>query len=555
MKKITFMAAAIAAVALLASCGATPHFVIYHGNSGLTPNGAESFADSRIYEDADYCTAAVNQFTLSGKAFVNWNTAADGSGTAYSAGDTVTVNTTPLYLYAQWVDAYAGEARVTYHGNSGLTLDGTDSYVDPTVYAAGDSYDLDSNSFSVAGKVFVNWNTTADGNGSSYTAGASVTLAAANLDLYAQWRIPSVLETLKGLTNVVKTRNKVLEDGSFLPLEEWSTSWSSTGDESFDYYAVYSYASAFPGQDKVMIYYADSEAAAEVVSEYLIAEYVYERDSAGDIVSATERVHDGTSLVTVLEWTATYNGQHRYLSYIYREDTDGDGDLEVSENRVCQYASDGINYTLESFLYGEGTDPIADLAFSYDPVYKDDDPTTGIIESELMTSVEINPVLDDEGNPVVDDEGNPTGEVTRNLATSNYYFSWAPGYTFISQQVYYDTENRLNTTIQYDRAYIAGEYRTVSRADIGDNLQTTLTTYEYSDDYAGLVQECVYDTTYGQQLESKYVVSYTSEGYEGDNELVRTEASSYSYEIEPSPRGFYSSWRRPAFYHVPCAHS
>ncbi len=436
--------------------------------------------------------------------------------------------------------AYSGEARVTYYGNGGTTLDGATSFVDATVYAAGDSYVVDSNSFTLSGSTFSGWNTAAGGSGTAYAAGATVTLDSANLSLYAQWRSPTALEALKGLTNVVKTKNKVLADGSLQPIEEWSTSWDSTGTESFDYYAVYSYAASYPGQDKVEIYAAASADAAAAVADYLIAEYTYDRNASGDIVTATEQVSDGTSLVTTLEWEATYNAQHSYLSYIYREDGDSDGTLEVSENRICAYAADGQHYTRECFLYGEESDPVTGLRISYDPSYLNGDPTTGIIVKELMTYVSR-----------VDQDVYDAN--TNTVATSNYLFSWSVGYGFINQQAYYDPDNRLSSTILYDAEKIGSAYRTVSRSDLSQGVQTAYTTYAYSEAYGDLSQKCVYDMSLGQQLKSKYAVAYSTETADGSSLLV-TEASSYSYEITTASRGLAGGGRMPSFHSLAASH-
>ncbi len=51
-------------------------------------------------------TVLANPFTYKKHTFTGWNTAADGSGTAYAAGDTLTV-TDDMTLYAQWTDTVA----------------------------------------------------------------------------------------------------------------------------------------------------------------------------------------------------------------------------------------------------------------------------------------------------------------------------------------------------------------------------------------------------------------------------------------------------------------
>ena len=113
-------------------------------------------------------TARDNPFTApSGKAFDGWNTAADGSGTDYAVGATISSDIT---LFAQWKDAYT----VTYKANGGAGADVVDD-------AASE---VASNPFSYSGHSFTGWNTAADGTGTSYAVGDAVT---SNLTLYAQW--------------------------------------------------------------------------------------------------------------------------------------------------------------------------------------------------------------------------------------------------------------------------------------------------------------------------------------------------------------------------------
>ena len=47
-----------------------------------------------------------NYYSRSGYEFVNWNTKADGTGTAYNPGDSITLNGKPVTLYAQWKRIY-----------------------------------------------------------------------------------------------------------------------------------------------------------------------------------------------------------------------------------------------------------------------------------------------------------------------------------------------------------------------------------------------------------------------------------------------------------------
>jgi uncharacterized repeat protein (TIGR02543 family) len=75
--------------------------LIYDTNestSGTVP------VDANIYSEGDTVTVLNNTGTLAktGNSFSGWNTAADGSGTDYSADDTFEIDAANVILYAQW---------------------------------------------------------------------------------------------------------------------------------------------------------------------------------------------------------------------------------------------------------------------------------------------------------------------------------------------------------------------------------------------------------------------------------------------------------------------
>ena len=86
---------------------------------------------------AQACAAGIataltnNAYTVSGKAFNGWNTAADGSGTAYAEGGNITIteNTT---LYAQWVDAYTVTFKTNGHLETTMEVKQGNSITLPT---------------------------------------------------------------------------------------------------------------------------------------------------------------------------------------------------------------------------------------------------------------------------------------------------------------------------------------------------------------------------------------------------------------------------------------
>ena len=111
-----------------------------------------------------------------GYRFRNWNTKADGSGTAYENHAYVTLDE-DLTLYAQWRQ----EIAISYQGNGSTSGSMKNQYL-----YEDDSVVLLSNAFGKAGYDFIGWNTKADGTGTAYIDGALVT-PTEDMILYAQW--------------------------------------------------------------------------------------------------------------------------------------------------------------------------------------------------------------------------------------------------------------------------------------------------------------------------------------------------------------------------------
>jgi uncharacterized repeat protein (TIGR02543 family) len=151
--------------------------VTYHANgAGGTPPSQQ-----KVVQNGNIAVADKGNLANANKTFAGWNTAADGTGTNYSAGDTLAVSGN-LTLYAQWIDPSVQRYTVTYHANgasgappaaqtvnegSGITLPGVGGLTN-------------------SGKTFGGWNTAANGSGTAYTAGASFTVNA-DANFYAQW--------------------------------------------------------------------------------------------------------------------------------------------------------------------------------------------------------------------------------------------------------------------------------------------------------------------------------------------------------------------------------
>jgi uncharacterized repeat protein (TIGR02543 family) len=144
--------------------------VTFNANGGSGTMSAESYTTGV----AKALTA--NAFTFTGYTFTGWNTAANGSGTAYTDGAMYPFNA-DVALYAQWS---ANSEDVSFNANGGRGTMGAESYTTGVAKA------LTANAFTFTGYNFTGWNTAANGSGTAYTDGQIIAISGA-ISLYAQW--------------------------------------------------------------------------------------------------------------------------------------------------------------------------------------------------------------------------------------------------------------------------------------------------------------------------------------------------------------------------------
>ncbi len=128
-------------------------------------------------------------FTNSGRTFLDWNTAVDGSGTSYQDAASFSFSDS-IGLYAIW--------SVPFHP---VTFLENDSVSDPiSASQSGNSaapltlFESLAPSFSNSGYKFIGWNTEANGGGTSYGNGATFDFGEA-IALYAVWQaVPTITE-------------------------------------------------------------------------------------------------------------------------------------------------------------------------------------------------------------------------------------------------------------------------------------------------------------------------------------------------------------------------
>ena len=153
-------------------------------------NGNGSTSGSVVSIDATYdaqSSMPANGFTKTGYTFAGWNTAADGSGTAYQPqaqfSNLTSTNGATVTIYAQWT---ANSYTVAFNGNGS-----TSGSVDSINATYGVVIIIPPNGFTKTGHSFAGWNTAADGSGDPYQIAAEVSNltseSGATFTLYAQW--------------------------------------------------------------------------------------------------------------------------------------------------------------------------------------------------------------------------------------------------------------------------------------------------------------------------------------------------------------------------------
>jgi uncharacterized repeat protein (TIGR02543 family) len=125
--------------------------------------------------------------TRTGYSFTGWNTAANGSGSAFTAATTVTANTT---VYAQW-SAYTLSISYASGGGTGSAP------TSPTSAAYGTNVNMPANTYTNGAKSFAGWEVSGTGSkAGTHNAAASVAVSAlstaidtgnANIALTATW--------------------------------------------------------------------------------------------------------------------------------------------------------------------------------------------------------------------------------------------------------------------------------------------------------------------------------------------------------------------------------
>lgn len=178
-------------VTLYAQWTIDSYSVTFNGNGATS--GSVPADSSHVYNTGVTVQGNPGGLVKTGHTFAGWNTAADGSGTDYTTGETFTIGAANVTLYAQWtINGY----KVTYDGNgatSGNVPEDSSHNYNTSVTVPGNPGGLAKTVHTFAG-----WNTAADGSGTDYVESDSFTIGAADVTLYAQWTVNRYTVTYDG---------------------------------------------------------------------------------------------------------------------------------------------------------------------------------------------------------------------------------------------------------------------------------------------------------------------------------------------------------------------
>ena len=182
------------AITLYAKWTANNYTITYNSNKPSKATGTitgTTANSNHTYDEAKVLTT--NEYALTGWTFAGWNTKADGTGTNYTNGESVknlaSANGATVTLYAKWT---ANTYTVKYNSNKpSNSLENVQGTTADSNHTYDETKALNKNGYTLTGWSFVEWNTKADGTGTSYSNEANVvnlnSTNGATVILYAKW--------------------------------------------------------------------------------------------------------------------------------------------------------------------------------------------------------------------------------------------------------------------------------------------------------------------------------------------------------------------------------
>ncbi len=309
-------------------------------------NGATSGSapiDSATYIEGDTITVLDNTGALSKPtySFTGWNTAADGSGTAYTAGSTFTMGASDITLYAVWSQNVHSLYFDANGGEGTMAAVNIDEGASATVPACG---------FTLEGSGFTGWNTKADGNGTDYSAGSSITMGSSDITLYAIWTKDVIL------TITTPSDNGYINKFSFTM--DFTFNKDVTGFDAEDISVTNCTLSGFAGSGAsyTATIFPSSEGDVDVTVAEAVAEdaygyknietscsLIYDKTAPAQIAGTNSAAGAGKLKITWIEPTTEEDSSfdHVVLKCYERGIYTAMSEIEVNKG-TCEYTFEGL---------------------------------------------------------------------------------------------------------------------------------------------------------------------------------------------------------------------
>ncbi|MBN1413219.1 MAG: hypothetical protein JW969_20430 [Spirochaetales bacterium] len=283
--------------------------------------------------------------------------------------------------------------------------------------------------------------------------------------------------------------------GDYGPLETWL--YDSDGE--LEEYATFVYNGS--NQNTEVWIYTDDQVLDDttLVSKIL---YTYTGD---DLTGGELYNKSGGILVKDTYYTATYNPQGNYLTYLEKDGTD-----TVIENRSCTYDGTGEYYDTETYYSDEGaTDKIEEYQCTYDVT----DPWKYVMENHY---IKIGADPDDPDYPNMDYQ-----EYVRNLT---YTYTWDSSDHMYLQSDFDDETGDMILAIMYT---FEGDNRKTRSYFNQDGKLMLYRTYQYdATDFLIEIRYYNYNNSAGNELITRETFSlYT----DGGNDMYEKKTYIYNY--------------------------
>ena len=182
----------IVAVGVPIAANATTLYTVTFMENDSVSDSTNTFQTGTSAQDLTTFSKLNVPFADPGYTFNGWNTAANGTGISYSDGVNYSF-AADLTLYAQWIALPAIHTVTFFENDSGT--DTTNAFQTGTSAQDLTTFSTLNVTFTNPGYAFNDWNTAANGDGTSYANGSTYSFSA-DTSLYAQWTaLPAVTAT------------------------------------------------------------------------------------------------------------------------------------------------------------------------------------------------------------------------------------------------------------------------------------------------------------------------------------------------------------------------